>query len=89
MSAEGNGYFKELQQIKQGVDEIRDDLSHSIDKLSMSVDLLTGEFRNFIRVAENSIPIKAVFLMFGILVLALVGVEGADWLFKSYLKAAQ
>lgn len=86
MASENNGIYKELKLIHDGVTEIKDDLSHSIDKLSVSVDSLTKEFSNFIRVAEHSVPIKAVYMMFLVLVLALVGVEGADWLFKSYLK---
>jgi len=86
MAGDSNGIYNELKLIKSGVNEIKDDLSHSIDKLAASVDGLTNEFRNFIRIAENSIPVKAVYMMFLILVLALVGVEGADWLFKQYLK---
>lgn len=37
---EGNGYHKELEKIQAGVDEIKDDLSHSIDKLVLVIESL-------------------------------------------------
>ena len=82
---EGNGIQKELEKIQAGVDEIKDDLSHSINSLAIAVNGLTAKFDNWIRVAENSIPIKAVFWMFLILVLAMVGVEGVQAFAKVYL----
>ena len=83
---QGNGFYKDIETIKTDVREIKDDLSHSIDGLTVAVKELTSKFDNWIHVAENQIPIKAVMAMFVILVLALAGVEGIDWLFKSYLK---
>ena len=79
--AEMNGHYKEqLNRIQADVNEIKDDLSHSIDKLTEAVHGLTGKFDAWMRVAEQSIPIKAVFWMFLIMVLALVGVEGVKYL---------
>jgi hypothetical protein len=91
-----NGYYKELRAIQAGVDEIRDDLSRSVDTLTVAVtnltaqvsnltaqfSSLTNQFTQLIRAAENVIPIKAVMWMFGILVLTMVGVEGVVTLAK-------
>ena len=77
MPPDTNGAWKQLEEIGSDVKEIKDDLSHSVDKLSQAVDRLTEKFDNFIHVAQNSIPVKAVFWLMGIMVLGLVGVEGA------------
>jgi hypothetical protein len=74
------GILRELHSIQKGVDDIKDDLAHSIDKLTVAVNTLTNQFSQFIRVAENSIPVRAVMWMFGILVLAMIGVEGVQYL---------
>lgn len=81
----GNGYYKDIQQIKDDVSEIKDDLSSSIDRLTTAVNGLTMKFDAWIHVAENSIPLKAVFWMFVILVLAMTGVEGLNALLKFYV----
>lgn len=86
--AELNGFHKDLQEIKNDVNEIKDHLASSVLQLADAVNNLSARFDLFMRIAENAIPIKAVFLMFLILILALIGVEGADWLFKTYLKGA-
>lgn len=86
MSGESNGIMKqEIHNIASDVKEIKDDLGGSVDRLTSSIDRLSDRFDDFMRVAENSIPIRAVFLMFVILVLALVGVEGAQFIFKEFL----
>jgi len=72
----GNGYHQDIERIKKDVGEIKTSLTDSIDNLTTAVQALSTQFGAFIRVAENSIPIKAVFWMFLILVLAMVGVEG-------------
>lgn len=79
---ESNGYYKEIVAIKADVKEIKDDLSQSIDNLTTAVHALTSKFDNWIHVAEQSIPIKAVFWMFLIMVLGLVGTEGVKALAK-------
>lgn len=79
--AEGNGYYKEqLSKIQSDVTEIKDDLSHSIDRLTDAVHALTSKFDAWMRVAKQSIPIKAVFWMFLIMVLGLTGIEGVKYL---------
>lgn len=72
----GNGTYLKLAHIEQDVKEIKDDLSHSIDKLTHSIDNLCSKFESFMIIAQNSIPIKAVFWLIGIMVLGLVGIEG-------------
>lgn len=93
-----NGALKEtLLKIESDVGEIKDDLSKSIDKLTNAVEKLTVQvdtlninFRDkvedFIKIIAKMIPLKVVAMMFGILVLALAGIEGVDWFFKQYLK---
>lgn len=77
MAYEGNGVYKKLETIEADVRGIKDDLSSSVDRLTIAVDNLSAKFDNFISVAQNSLPIKAVFWLMGIMVLGLVGVEGS------------
>jgi len=91
MSAyEGNGVYKKLEVIEQDVKDIKDDLATAVNLLTSAVGAqtkaleahttavnnLSYKFDTFINVAQNSLPIKAVFWLLGIIVLALVGVEG-------------
>lgn len=80
-----NGIHEEIREIKRDVLGIKDDLAISLNRVADALNILNTKFDQFIKVAENSIPIKAVFWMFLILILGLVGVEGADYLFKHYL----
>lgn len=76
MSYLNGGLHDKLQDIGDDVHKIRDELTISVDKLSRSIDNLTSRLDNFIIVAQNSIPIKAVFWLLAIMVMGLVGVEG-------------
>ena len=70
---EVNGHYKpQLERIENKVDG----LDSSIDRLSAAIEGLTTEFRTFISIAHNSIPIRAVFWFMTIIILGLVGVEG-------------
>lgn len=80
----GNGYYQDIKKIKEDVSEIKDDLSGSIDRLTVAVNALTTKFDTWIHVAEHSVPLKAVFWMFIILVLAMTGVEGLQALLRFY-----
>lgn len=69
--------------------ELKDDLAGAIRELSNSiakqsvateslgktVSTLTTQFTTFLNIAMNAIPLKAVFWMFGILVLTIGGIE--------------
>lgn len=88
MSGSNGLLHKDIEDIKRDVGEIKDHLAESVLELASAVNGLSSRFDLFMRIAENAIPIKAVFLMFMVLILAIVGVEGADWLFKTYLKGA-
>ena len=79
---EGNGIYRELKIIDKKVEDLRDDLSGAIDRLSMSVNELNNTFKKFIHVAENSIPIKVVFWLLMMMILGLVGIEGVKSLPK-------
>ena len=81
----GNGYYQDIKKIKEDVSEIKDDLSGSIDRLTVAVTALTAKFDMWIHVAEHSVPLKAVFWMFLILVLTMTGTEGLNALIKLYL----
>jgi hypothetical protein len=81
-----NGFYKDIEDIKHDVKEIKDDLSHSIDRLTEAVVGLTNKFDQWVRVAEHSIPLKAVFWMFVILVLVMTGERGVELLFRHYSK---
>lgn len=88
-----NGHIRDdISTIRKDVSEMKDDLASavkdlhvSIHDLTQSITRLTDRWDVFSNSILNSIPIRAVMAMFGILVLALVGVQGAEWLFKSYL----
>lgn len=56
-----------------------------IDKLADSIDHLAAKVDDFMSYSKNSVHIKVVILMFGILVLTIIGVQGAEFLFKQYL----
>lgn len=67
---------KQIGQIGEDVHEIKDELAKSVDNLTNAVNTLSSKFDNFINVAQNSLPIKAVFWLLAIMVFGLVGVEG-------------
>lgn len=67
---------KEIHQIRDDVSSIKDELSTAINGLTIAVNALTSKFDAFMRVAESSIPVKAVFWLMAIMVLGLIGVEG-------------
>lgn len=71
-----NGIHDKLDHIDKNVEFIRDDIAGSIQGLTNAVDRLTGKIDDFIDVARNSVPIKAVFWLMAIMVLGLIGVEG-------------
>lgn len=73
--------------VEHDIEEIKDDLTSAVKDLTNAVNTLNTKFESFIVVAANSIPIKAVIWMFMTLVLSMVGVQGAKWLFEVYLKA--
>ena len=85
-----NGVYRKLEIIENDVKDIRDDLATAVNLLTSAVNAqtkaleahttavnnLSYKFDTFIHVAQNSLPIKAVFWLLLIIVLALVGVEG-------------
>lgn len=81
---EGNGYYKDpwskLEKIDSGVEEIKTELSKSIDGLALAVTNLSNKFDLWMNIAANQVPLKAVFWMFFIVVLSMVGVEGVKYL---------
>ena len=83
MPQEVNGLIhKKLDLIENDVREIRDDLTTAINGLTVAVTTLSQKFDSFIHIAQNSIPIKAVFWLMAIMVLGLVGIEGVKALPK-------
>lgn len=56
-----------------------------LDKLASSIDHLANKVDDFMVYSKNSVHIRVVILMFGILILSIVGVQGADFVFKQYL----
>jgi len=86
---ENNGITKLAERfgkVEQDIEDIKDDLTGAVKELSNAVNTLNTKFEGFITIAANSIPIKAVIWMFMTLVLSMVGVQGAKWLFEVYLK---
>lgn len=83
MAQEVNGQIhRKLDLIEKDVHEIRDDLTTAINGLTVAVTTLSQKFDSFIHIAQNSIPIKAVFWLMAIMVLGLVGIEGVKALPK-------
>lgn len=82
--------YDRLGSIESDVKDIKDDLATAVNLLTTAVSIqtkaiethttavsnLSYKFDTFIHVAQNSLPVKAVFWLLGIIVLALVGVEG-------------
>lgn len=71
-----NGYNHQLDKIEKDVGDIKDGLETSINGLTKSVDNLSTRIDSWIRVAETSVPIKAVYYLIGTMILGLLGVEG-------------
>lgn len=85
-----NGLLSKLLVIESDVKDIKDDLATAVNLLTSAVTTqtealkahtnavsnLSFKFDTFINVAQNSLPIKAVFWLLGIILLALIGVEG-------------
>ena len=68
-----NGHYKpQLERIEGKVNG----LDSSLDRLTNAIESLTIKIDSFISVAQNSIPIRAVFWLMAIMILGLVGVEG-------------
>lgn len=84
--SQGNGYYSDIKKIKEDVSDIKGDLASSIDRLTEAVNGLTTKFDTWIYVAEHSIPIKAVFWMFGILAISFLGKESVETLIKAYIQ---
>lgn len=81
-NSEGNGIYSELKIINGKVESLKDDLSTSIDHLTIAVNKLGDAFDRFVHVAENSLPIKMVYWLLVIMILGLVGIEGVKSLPK-------
>lgn len=72
---------KEVVEVKRRLVEDRKHLNDLPD----SINGLTHSINDFKKLFSKAIPIEVVGWMFGILVLTIVGVEAAQWLFKEYL----
>lgn len=77
MSSEPNGMYKFIQETHEDVREIKDHLAQSIDKLSTSVNNLTKSVEALSTKQEHiythalqSIPIRFVFYLFFIVLIA-------------------
>lgn len=65
-----------INEIGENVHEIKDNLARSVEGLTVAVNSLSAKLDNFMNIAQNSLPIKAVFWLLAIMVFGLVGVEG-------------
>lgn len=78
-----NGVYKELTVIRSDIGDLKDSIQNlvsSIDNLSEGVI----EFKKFSeRIFRDSVPLKIVIYMFGILLVSLAGIEGMKWVFKA------
>lgn len=76
------GHFAKIE---GQLDDIRDELSGSVRQLTAAVNRLCDKMEALERMWQGSIPIKMVAYMFGILVLAIAGVQGVQYFFKGML----
>lgn len=60
-------------------------LNTPLDKLAISIEHLADKVDDFMAYSKNSVHIKVVVIMFSILVLSIIGVQGANFVFKQYL----
>lgn len=92
-----NGAMKSsLLKIERSVAEIKDDLtlavqdltrasreiSHSLEVAANSLGEVVVKFESLEKMWGSSIPIKLVFLLFGLVFLIVGGIEALQWLFK-------
>ncbi len=76
-----NGKYEDhFLKIEKDVGEIKDSLATSINGLTKAVEGLSKELSTFMRVAENSMPIKVVFWVIFFMILGLIGIEGVKQL---------
>lgn len=75
-----NGGRMLLEQVKKDTQELKDTLPQAISNLEASLSLLSDRIERLgnvinsaISVAQNSIPIKVVYIILGIVVLAFAG----------------
>lgn len=72
------------------VDDVRkdiDDLKVAVRGLTMAMEHVKDALEAMARTASQSVHIRVVAMMFGIIVMTVTGIEGAQWFFKSYLPA--
>ena len=76
------GHF---ERIENQLDNIKDELAHAVRDLTAAVNRLSDKMEGLEEVWQGSMPVKVVAWMFAILVLALAGVQGVEYLFKAVL----
>lgn len=81
----GKIIYERFDRLDHEIQDLRDDLATSVRELTTAVTRLADKVDAFALVASTSVPIKIIFWMFGILVLALAGVEGVQALFKLHI----
>lgn len=59
--------------------------STKLDKLSSSIDGLCDRIDTFMEFANNAIPTKVVYIIFGLVFALLFGIEAAQFLFTKFL----
>lgn len=76
MELQNGELHSRINEIGEDVHEIKDNLARSVEGLTVAINGLSSKLDNFMIVAQNSLPIKAVFWLLAIMVFGLVGVEG-------------
>lgn len=80
-----NGLYKDLDIIKDDVKDIKSSLTASVDRLTSAVTNLSDKVELFTKLQERSVPLIMVKWGVVILVLTIVGVQGADWFIEHKL----
>lgn len=70
--------FHDLQDIREDVHYIKDNLSLSIDRLAVSVSHLTIKLDSFLRFQKKAVPLSVVGWMFFILSATILGIKGGE-----------
>ncbi len=82
----GTAIMSPPNNVNKGTDDAMHQKTHTtMENLTKSIEGLSEKLETFMEFTQNSIPIKSVYLIF-ILVFALIfGIEGVQFLFKTWL----
>lgn len=86
---DNNGVYTKLSEIHgevSGLEErLGEKIAQSVDNLSLTIYEFKKSIDRFYSKSSRKIDVDIVAMMFGVVVLAVVGIKGSEWFFNNYL----